>query len=325
MRTAFIEQLIIEARSNPRIFLVVGDLGYSVVEPFAAEFPDRFLNSGVAEQNMTGVAAGLASEGYQVFTYSIANFPTFRCAEFIRNDVAYHGHTVTVVSVGGGVAYGALGYSHHAVQDFALMRCLPGVLIAAPGDPVETRAVLNFLSNNPRPSYLRLGKAGEPVVHETPLVDAMPGRFVEAAPRASTDQLILTTGATLGMAVEAWKRRLRTEKWCVRSLPLWGEAEKQIVGEELRGFRRIVTVEEHLEDAGFGSYIREAAASQNLPVHIRSVSLASAVCGKVGSQGLLCSSQGLSCEAIINAATSALNEPWVVTGECNEPTRACHG
>src|SRR5436189_6111623 len=116
MRTAFIQELIAQARLHPDIFLVVGDLGFSVVEPFREEFPDRFLNAGVAEQNMTGLAAGLASEGYRVFTYSIANFATFRCAEQIRNDIAYHHLPVTIVAVGGGLAYGNLGYSHHAVQ-----------------------------------------------------------------------------------------------------------------------------------------------------------------------------------------------------------------
>src|SRR6187431_2921481 len=117
MRNAFIEELSTLAEANDNIVLVVGDLGYSVVEPFAQRFPDRFLNAGVAEQNMTGLAAGLASEGYHVFTYSIANFPTLRCLEQIRNDVCYHVLPVTVVAVGAGLAYGNLGYSHHAVQD----------------------------------------------------------------------------------------------------------------------------------------------------------------------------------------------------------------
>ena len=152
MRNAFIQELVTLARQHPQIALIVGDLGYSVVEPFADEFPDRFINAGVAEQNMTGLAAGMASEGYHVFTYSIANFPTFRCAEQIRNDVAYHKLPVTVVSVGGGLAYGALGYSHHAVQDYALMRTLPNMLIAAPGDPMEVRSCMRYLAEHPGPS-----------------------------------------------------------------------------------------------------------------------------------------------------------------------------
>ena len=160
MRNAFIHELVNLASSNDRIALIVGDLGFSVVEPFADCFPDRFINAGVAEQNMMGLAAGMASEGYHVFVYSIANFPTFRCAEQTPNDVDYHRLPVTVVAVGGGLAYGNLGYSHHAVQDYALMRLFPNMLIAAPGDTMEVRACLRHLTSYPQPSYIRLGKAG---------------------------------------------------------------------------------------------------------------------------------------------------------------------
>ncbi len=202
MRSAFINELIVQARLHPEIFLIVGDLGFSVIEPFAAEFPDRFINAGVAEQNMTGVAAGLASEGYHVFTYSIANFPTFRCAEQIRNDIVYHNLPVTIVSVGGGVAYGSLGYSHHAVQDIALMRLFPGNLLACPGDPVETRACMKALVELRRPSYLRLGKAGEPVVHSEEIAPPCPGGTVEVLKSTSGKNAFLTTGAALKLAVD---------------------------------------------------------------------------------------------------------------------------
>ena len=181
MRNTFIKELIELAAVNDRIALVVGDLGFSVVEPFAERFPDRFINAGVAEQNMMGLAAGMASEGYHPFVYSIANFPTFRCAEQIRNDVAYHKLPVTVVTVGGGLAYGSLGYSHHAVQDYGLIRLMPNMLIASPGDPMEVRACLRYLVANPQPSYLRLGKNGEPNFHaEVPQVD--PGKWIAVAP-----------------------------------------------------------------------------------------------------------------------------------------------
>ena len=160
MRTAFINELILQARLHPEIFLVVGDLGFSVIEPFASEFPDRFLNVGVAEQNMTGLAAGLASEGYHVFTYSIANFPTLRCLEQIRNDVCYHNLPVTIVAVGAGLAYGNLGYSHHAVQDIACLRGMPHLTLLSPADPGETRTCLRHLTANPGPSYLAVTQGG---------------------------------------------------------------------------------------------------------------------------------------------------------------------
>src|SRR5580765_5208936 len=129
MRTAFSETLEQLAEGDERIWLLTGDLGYSVLERFAARFPDRFVNAGVAEQNMTSVAAGLAFSGKIVFTYSIANFPVMRCLEQIRNDVAYHNLNVNIVAVGGGLAYGGLGYSHHAVEDLAIMRTLPNMAV----------------------------------------------------------------------------------------------------------------------------------------------------------------------------------------------------
>ena len=149
MRSAFIEKLVDLASVNEKVFLVVGDIGYSVIEPFVEAFPDRFINAvSNSEQNMIGLAAGLASEGYHVFIYSIANFPTFRCAEQIRNDIDYHNLPVTIVTVGGGLAYGNLGYSHHAVQDYGLIRLMPNTLILSPGDPIEVRACMDYLAKN---------------------------------------------------------------------------------------------------------------------------------------------------------------------------------
>ena len=135
---------------------------------FSARFPDRYLNVGVAEQNMTGIAAGLAHFGKVPFTYSIANFPTFRCLEQIRNDICYHGANVKVVAVGGGFVYGSHGYTHHGIEDLGVMRALPGMTVVAPGDPIEARLATRAVAASRGPCYLRLGKANEPVV--------MPGR-----------------------------------------------------------------------------------------------------------------------------------------------------
>ena len=152
MRNTFIETLIKKAEIDLSIILIVGDLGYNVIEPFQSNFPDRFINAGVCEQNMASMAAGLASEGYKVFIYSIANFPTFRCAEQIRNDIDYHKLPVTIVSVGSGVGYGNLGYTHHALQDYALMRSFPNMQILSPGNNNELIGSLNYIKKNPQPS-----------------------------------------------------------------------------------------------------------------------------------------------------------------------------
>jgi transketolase len=303
MRTSFIQELIVLARSNPRIFLVVGDLGYAVVDPFAREFPARFLNAGVAEQNMTGLAAGLASEGYHVFTYSIANFSTFRCAEQIRNDVAYHKLPVTVVAVGGGLAYGNLGYSHHAVQDMALLRTFPGMAIAAPGDPHETRAVLRQLCAKPQPSYLRLGKAGEPLVHGG-IVDVRPGQLLRHAAAGTTGRrLLLTTGATLKLAHDVWLTRPAGE-WQLASLPLWGEQWSAQIAAQLLDFDYIVTVEDHLRAGGFGSFLQEALSETEFKGRLRAVALSPEVCGLVASQLVLNARGGVSFESLLKVVQS---------------------
>jgi transketolase len=285
MRNAFINELVTLARVHPQIALIVGDLGYSVIEPFADEFPDRFINAGVAEQNMTGLAAGMASEGYHVFTYSIANFPTFRCAEQIRNDVAYHQLPLTVVAVGGGLAYGALGYSHHAVQDYALMRTLPHMLIAAPGDPMETRACMRYIVNNPGPSYLRLGKAGEPNFHAAP-PEVAPGRWLKVRD-GSDERTLLSTGAGLQVAMD-WVKQEAHAGHAVHSMPLWSMAAKTAQAEILRPYDEVVTIEDHLQDGGFGSWMLEAKAMDSkLACVVRPVALSPEVCGTVGSQATL--------------------------------------
>lgn len=296
MRNAFIDELVALAGAHEHVALVVGDLGYSVVEPFADRFPERFINAGVAEQNMTGLAAGMASEGYHVFTYSIANFPTFRCAEQLRNDVDYHRLPVTVVTVGGGLAYGALGYSHHAVQDYALMRSMPGMLIAAPGDPIEVRACMRYLVANPQPSYLRLGKAGEPAYHRAP-PDVRPGDWLMVSPGAAAPRrCLLTTGATLDLAMQI-QQAAAPEQLSVLSLPLWGMAAKAAQAAQVAGWEKIFTLEDHLPDAGFGSWLLEALPpGGGLRDRVSSLALDPAVCGMVGSQTVLNAAGGLSLE-----------------------------
>jgi len=285
MRNAFIEELVQLARVNKNIALVVGDLGYKVVEPFADEFPDRFINAGVAEQNMTGLAAGMASEGFHVFTYSIANFPTFRCAEQIRNDIDYHNLPVTIVTVGGGLSYGNLGYSHHAIQDYALIRTMPNMLIAAPGDPMETRACLRYLVKNPQPSYLRLGKAGEPNFHkEVPKVE--PGIWLKVSEAGLLDKCILSTGGTLGLA-HKWVKYPDFIDYTIYSMPLWGMKHRNT--QNIKQFTSVVTLEDHLYDCGFGSWLLESI--QNLirtdNFKIECKALDRKVCGMVGSQNYL--------------------------------------
>lgn len=304
MRNAFFEELANQARQNPKIFLLVGDLGFSAVEAFTYEFPSRWLNVGVAEQNMVGLAAGLASEGYQPFVYSIANFSTFRCLEQIRNDVCYHRFPVVIVSVGGGTAYGNLGYSHHAVQDYAVMRCLHPIIIASPGDPYEAAAAVAWLSQNPQPAYLRLGKTGEPHFHAAkPILEG--GKILPMPDQPNeVNHIFLSTGGTLGSAVQAAQDPRLERRWGVFTLPLWGEAMKERVMEELKNFRSVVSVEDHLPAGGFGSYLQESLSGGGNRKNLRSVALNSSACDRVGNSDFLKNSCGISVEDLVRTALS---------------------
>jgi transketolase len=292
MRTAFMNELIAQARLHPKIFLVVGDLGFSVVEPFAQEFPDRFLNAGVAEQNMTGVAAGLASEGYHVFTYSIANFPTLRCLEQIRNDVCYHNLSVTVIAVGAGMAYGNLGYSHHAIQDIGIMRTLPGMTVLSPADPGETRECVQWLTGNPCPSYLRLGKAGEPALHSVAGITAgpLPIRI------GSGNCAIVASGAVLKTALEVADQMVAAGmQVSVFSCP-WLKPVTDAFYAPLHRFQRLVVLEEHVAEGGLTSILRE-----QLPrgIEIESRHVPESVAAKVGGQEFLRQESGMKASDIV--------------------------
>ena len=295
MRNEFINSLCAAARTNEKIVLVVGDLGYSVVEPFAEEFPERFINSGIAEQNMMGLAAGLASEGYHVFVYSIANFPTYRCAEQIRNDVDYHNLAVTIVSVGGGVAYGNLGYSHHAVQDLALIRTMPNMRILTPTDPEEVSGCMAYLVENPQPSYLRLGKAGETVRSQASFYP-IPGKLNELR-EGSNNKAIIFIGRLSEVAFDLGSQQPFSD-FSICSLPCWSMKDKASFAHELTRYDAILILEDHLKDGGLCSWVQEVLTEYRLAVNASYFSLGLESIGKVASENTLMFDGGLSVESI---------------------------
>lgn len=298
MRTAFIDTLLALAERDERVWLVNGDLGYSVLERFAERFPARYLNAGVAEQNMTGVAAGLALAGNVVFTYSIANFPTLRCLEQVRNDVCYHDLPVIVVAVGGGLSYGSQGYTHHGVEDFAVMGALPNMAVVAPGDPAETRLATAALLARGRPGYLRLGKAGEPAVHPADppfeLGKAILLRDGPAGTLVSTGGMLQTTLAAADLLA------VRGKRVRVLSMPTVEPLDEAAVLAAARETGCVVTVEEH-GPGGLGSRAGEAIARAGLGVRFVPVRLGRTPITVAGSQVGLRAAQGLSAEGIAAA------------------------
>lgn len=302
MRNAFVRTLLEAAAADPRVVLITGDLGYDVLEPFAERFPAQFLNAGVAEQNMTGLAAGLALSGHVVFTYSIANFPTLRCVEQIRNDVCIHGANVTIVAVGGGLAYGNLGATHHGTEDLAIMAALPDMTVLAPGDPVEAALATRAAAVGVGPCYLRLGKAGEPVVHAAP----PPFRIGAAIPvRAGEAATLLTTGGTLPLAVEAADRLAAAGRpVTVLSLPTLRPLDDEAILAAARRTGRVVTIEEHGR-GGLGAAVAEVLACAGHPEPLRILRLPPTVIKEVGTQEHLRRRVGLTADAIV----AAVEEP----------------
>lgn len=311
MRTAFIKTLFDLAKQDERINLIVGDLGYSVVEPFQKEFPSRFINAGVAEQNMTGIAAGLALSGKIVFTYSIANFPILRCLEQIRNDICYHKANVKIVAVGGGFAYGALGMTHHATEDLAIMRSLPNMLVVAPGDPVEAKLATQAIIEHEGPCYLRLGKAGESKVHQTE-PDFKLGKAIQI--KDGTDITLIATGGMLFNTLKA-AEKLEEQGISVRLLsmhtvkPLDTEAVLKAASET----SAIFTIEEHSIIGGLGGAVAETLAeSENPQVYFKRLGVPSTFISQVGNQEYLRNLFSLSAEGILNSVETALKktESW---------------
>jgi transketolase len=285
MRDRFIQALCELAEVNPRIMLITGDLGFAVFDEYRRRFPSQFINAGVAEQNMTLVATGMALEGHIVFTYSIGNFPTLRCLEMIRNDAAYHGANVKIVSIGGGFSYGPLGISHHATEDLSVMRSLPDVTCVSPTSLWEASEATKAIAAHPGTCFLRLdkdrgpdGPASEPFVLGRP-------RLL----RAGRDVAFITTGGVLSEVVKAADA---LEKSSVFSSIYSVHTLKPFDGDSIitaaRTHKAIVTVEEHTVHGGLGGLILETLADVGaVPPKFLRVGLEGCFSSVVGSQAYL--------------------------------------
>lgn len=303
MRTTFIKTLHEAATEDDRIWLLCGDLGYSVLEQFRDSFPNRYVNVGVAEQNMVGLAAGLAMCGKIVYVYSIANFPVMRCLEQIRNDVCYHNLNVRVVAVGGGLAYGSQGYTHHGVEDIAVMRVMPHMTVLAPADPYETRVLTQASIHHPGPCYIRLGKANEPSIH-TAAPSFEIGDVVYL--RHGKDVSIIAIGSVLQIAVEA-AARLEQQgiQASVLSMPTVWPCNDDAILREASTTHRVMTIEEH-GYGGLGSIVSECIAQSNMPCQFHAVRLQNIPLSISGSHTFLKQQSLLSVESALAGAMQLL-------------------
>ena len=305
MRDAFTRALMREAADDPKLTLITGDLGFGVLKPFWETYPSQFINAGIAEQSMTSLAAGLASTGRTVLTYSIGNFPTLRCLEQIRNDCAYHNLNVKIVCVGGGFVYGSLGVSHHATEDMAALRALPGVTVFTPGDPAEVEAVLPVMLRTPGTCYLRLGRGGEPTLHAEPIRNwHLPDALTL---REGADIALLSAGGILTQTVEAAsildQRGISAE---VVSFPCLKPFDRERVLALSKRFPHLITVEEHTVIGGLGSAVAEVLAEPGSTCRLHRLGMQDTYATEVGNQQYLRQVYGLDAAHIAQTAAAVL-------------------
>lgn len=297
MRDTFVQTLIALAKKDSRIELVTGDLGFGVLKPFWEQCPNQFTNAGIAEQNMTALAAGMALEGKIVFTYSIGNFPTLRCLEQIRNDCAYHKANVKVVCVGGGFAYGSLGMSHHATEDIAILRALPDVAVVCPADLIEAQEAVKAIVDYPGTVYLRLGRGGEKRIHEC-VKDFRIGKAIKV--RDGKDIAILSTGAIFDEVRDSVSLlEYRGISPTVYTFPTVKPIDSEVIRELCSTHKLIITCEEHNLSGGFGSAVAEVMATTGAKSRLLTIGLADTYTHSVGSQKYLRKLNQLDAESIM--------------------------
>ena len=312
MRDTFVASLLEIAKRDPRVVLMTGDLGFGVLTKFSETLPKQYVNVGVAEQNLTGLATGLAHSGHIVFTYSIANFPTLRCLEQIRNDACYHDANVKVVAIGGGFSYGALGISHHATEDLSIMRALPAMTVFSPADLAEAAAATRFAYETPGTCYLRLDKSN--VAAGAGAAEIVQG--TARVLRMGADATIIGTGGVLQEAMQAAASLAADGIECtVLSMHTIKPIDRDAIVTACRTTPALVTLEEHTLDGGLGSAVAEVCMDAGVtPLAFRRIGLSGGFASIVGSQTYLRTRYGLDAASVADAVRSAVGSARAARG-----------
>lgn len=299
MRNTIIDVIFETAKKNKNVILMTADLGYSVMEKFIEELPNQFINTGIAEQNMVGLAAGLALSGKKVFIYTIAPFATMRCFEQIRVDICYHNLDVTIIGVGGGFAYGTLGNTHYALEDIAIMRSLPQMKIMCPSDPAEAKMVAELAVNIGGPSYIRLNRGGEQNILEVDYTQIKFGDPVCVHKQNKSNIAILVCGnilseanqAVVDLAIEGISLELY-------SIPFIKPVNKNKILEILSDKKYIFTIEEHNIIGGLGSMIAEIMAESDCSAKLVRLGIPDKYFSFIGKQDFMRDCAGISVSKI---------------------------
>jgi len=300
MRNAFAEALYEEASSNPEIYVVVSDISPAgSMAKFSSQYPERFINVGVAEQSMIGIAAGLALKRCQPFAYTIATFSLYRPFEMVRDDLCYQNLPVTVVGMGAGVVYSTLGGTHHSQEDIAIAGAIPNMQIVAPCDPLECMEATRWCARQKTgPVYLRIGKAGEPVMTK----DAEPWRFGKIRYlRRGTDVCILTYGVITAMAAKvADALQSQGKSVSLASVHTLKPLDRDGIAEALRNYPQVIVIEEHAPQGGLAAQSKQIAWDVRATCRLDTFTLQDAFIHNYGSHDDLLSAHGLSPARILS-------------------------
>jgi transketolase len=305
MRRAFLDTLTELVVADPTVMLLTADTGFHVFDQFRQRFPGNFLNVGISEAAMIGMAAGLAMEGRKVFVYAIAPFATLRCLEQIRVDLCCQNLPVKIVGVGAGLTYGSAGPTHHSIEDIAVLRPLPNMTVICPGDPAETRAAVRACLDLSGPCYLRLGKSGEPMVHAGELVGFRIGRGIVLS--SGRDLAVICTGNMLAAGQELC--RLLAGKGHdagLVSLPCVKPIDAELLTGLAESLPLLVSVEEHNLIGGLGAAIAELLADRCCPTRLLRFGIPDRFADRAGSQEYLREQFGLSPAQMADRVASAL-------------------
>lgn len=296
MRNAFVEYLVSWGEADPNLYLLTGDLGYSVLEPFRDRFPERFINVGISEQNMIGVAAGLAKSGKRVFVYSIVNFATLRCLEQIRNDLCYHDANVVITIVGAGFAYGTHGYTHFGLEDLAALLPLPTMKVFAPADTFELVGCMDYIRDTQGPCYLRMARGGEPDIHNKVInlnQDLLKPPFAK---------INLISHGTIYHELLMAKRKIK-EQFQIDvgtfSLPLLKPFPETLIQSLLKSSEYLFVFEEHSQQGGLGSLVASVAAPLGLAIPIYCYGVQADTIHTIGNQDYMRKIAGLDANSMV--------------------------
>jgi len=305
MRKAFVKKLTELVSNNKNLYLLTGDLGFSVFDEFKEQFPDNFINMGVSEANMIGVAAGMAMRGKQVFVYSIIPFVTFRVLEQIRNDLCLQNLPVKIIGVGEGITYGTSGPTHHAIEDIGVMSSLPNLTVISPGDPIEVEKLVEQSLYLDAPCYIRLGKTGEEIINSQDVsLKIGKGNVI----KEGKDIAIISTGNMLSSAI---KVSMEFEKENVSSMVISLHTikplDETLLKEVSEKVKYIFVIEEHISSCGLGGKISFYYSQQNINVRMKCIGLPDDFIKFVGKQDFLRMKYGLDVDGIKKSIISFIN------------------